>query len=223
MDIKEYFETIEKEVKRAYEIAEQARARGFDPASNVEVPVARSLAERVVGLVSVLYPQVQGSGIVERILELEKKFGPLDPAVALSIAEEIAKEKFCKFKSHLEAIEAGIRVALGYSTLGYVSSPIEGFIQLKLKKTRNGEDYFAPYYSGPIRSAGGTEAAFSLVVVDHLREIFGYARYDPTDDEVKRGIHECYEYHERINNLQYLPSEEELEFLLSKVPVQITD
>ncbi|MEK6852485.1 MAG: DNA polymerase II large subunit, partial [Nanoarchaeota archaeon] len=222
MNINEYFEELEREVKKNYDVAGEARKKGLDPSTSVEVPVATSLAERVLGLVSVLYPQINDSRIVQRILQLEKQYGPLDPAIALTIAEEIAKENFCKFKDPLEAIEAGIRIALGYMTLGYVSSPIEGFIQLKLKKTAKGEDYFAPYYSGPIRSAGGTEAAFSLVVVDYLREIFGYARYDPSDDEVKRGIHECYEYHERITNLQYLPSEQELELLLKFIPVQIS-
>lgn len=222
MNIQEYFESLEKEVKRSYERAGEARKAGIDPVSEVEIPLANSLAERVVGLISVLYPQILDKKIVERIFELEEKYGSLEPAVALSIAEEVAKEKYCKFTSHLEAIEAGIRVALGYLTLGYVSSPIEGFIQLKLKKTRNNEDYFAPYYSGPIRSAGGTEAAFSLVAVDYLRELFGYSKYDPTEDEIKRGIHECYEYHERINNLQYLPSEEEIEFLIRHMPIQLT-
>lgn len=222
MNINSYFKNLEQEVKSYYELAGKARAAGFDPATNVEIPLATSLAERVLGLVSVLYPQINDRRIVERIHELEKQYGSLDPAVSLVIAEEVAKEKFCKFETHLQAIEAGIRVALGYLTLGYVSSPIEGFIQLKLKKTKEGKDYFAPYYSGPIRSAGGTEAAFSLVVADYLRELFGYARYDPTDEEAKRGIHECYEYHERITNLQYLPSEQELDFLLKNIPLQIS-
>src|SRR3989344_7918625 len=155
MNISSYFEKISEEVKKNYNIAVIARKRGVDPISDVEVPLANSLAERVVGLVSVIYPQVLDKRIVERIMELEKKFGSLDPAVALTIAEEIAKEKFCKFKSHLEAMEAGVRIALGYSTLGYVSSPIEGFIQLKIKKTSDDKDFIASYYSGPIRSAGG--------------------------------------------------------------------
>lgn len=222
MQVEQYFKELEKSVGEAYAHANIARKKGIDPADSVEVPVATSLAERVLGLVSVLYPQINDKRIVERVHELEKQYGPLDPAVALSIAEEVAKEKFCKFKSHLEAIEAGIRVALGYLTLGYVSSPIEGFIQLKVKKTADGKDYLAPYYSGPIRSAGGSEAAFSLVVVDYLRELFGYAKYDPTEDEVKRGIHECYEYHERITNLQYLPSEQELDFMFKNLPVQLS-
>ena len=222
MNIQEYFKEIEKKVKGEYAFVGEARKKGLDPSTEVEIPLANSLAERVVGLVSVLYPQVLGTKIVERVLELEKQFGSLDPAVALTIAEEVAKEKFCKFQSHLEAMEAGIRIAIGYMTLGYVSSPLEGFIQLKIKKTSKGEDFLAPYFSGPIRSAGGTEAGFSLVITDHLREVFGYAIYDPTEDEVKRGIQETYEYHERITNLQYLPSEKEIEFLMRNLPIQLT-
>lgn len=222
MNINQYFGEIEREVKEAYAFAREARKTGVDPVADVEVPMANSLAERVVGLVSVLYPQAYDEKIVKRITELEKIYGNLNPAVALVIAEEIAREKFCKFKSHLEALEAGIRIALGYMTLGYVSSPIEGFIQLKVKKTKEGKDFLAPYYSGPIRSAGGTEAAFSVVVTDYLREVFGYELYDPTEEEVKRGVQECQEYHERITNLQYLPSEQELEFLMKNLPVQLT-
>jgi len=222
MNIDQYFLKLEEQVNKNYLIAGVARKIGVDPSSVVDVPIARSLAERVLGLVSVLYPQIQNPKIVERILELEKQYGSLNPAVALTIAEEIAKERYCTFKDKLQAMEAGIRAALGYLTLGYVSSPIEGFIQLKVCKRADGKEYLAPYYSGPIRSAGGTEAAFSLVVIDYLREMFGYEKYDPTEDEIKRGIHECYEYHDKITNLQYLPSEQEIEFLMRYLPIQLT-
>jgi DNA polymerase II large subunit len=222
MNIKQYFKHIGEEIEKCYEVARAARDKGLDPVSNVEVPQATSLAEKVVGVVGILYPQFEGdTKIVNRILELEKEFGKLDPGVALTIAEELAKEKLCKFKDHGEALEAGVRVAVGYLTLGVVSSPIEGFVRVKVGKTKSGEDYLSPYYAGPIRSAGGTEAAFSLVVVDYLREVFGYVVYDPTEEEVKRGIHECYEYHERVTNLQYLPCEEELEYLMKHLPVQV--
>ncbi len=222
MNIKEYFVKIESDVKKMYKFANKARVKGIDPISEVEIPIALSLAERATGLISTLYPQIADKRIVSRILELEKQYGSLDPAVALSIAEEIAKEKFCKFKDYKEAIEAGARIAIAYLTLGVVSSPIEGFVELHFEKTSDGKEYFVPYYAGPIRSAGGTEAAFSVVILDYLREILGYARYDPTEDEVKRGIHETYMYHERVSNLQYLPSEKEIEFLMRNIPVQIS-
>lgn len=218
-----YFDEIQKEVEKNYELANLARAKGFDPASEVEIPLATTLAEKAVGLISAMYKQLgKDKLVVKRILELEKEYGSLDPAVALKIAEEIAKEKFCKFSSHLEAIEAGARVAIAYLTLGVVSSPIEGFVNLELNKTNSGKDYFVVNYAGPIRSAGGTEAAFSVVILDYLRETFGFEKYDPTEDEVKRGIHESYMYHERITNLQYLPSEAEIEMLMKNLPVQIS-
>jgi len=123
MNIQSYFKEIEDKVKVCYSVAQEARSKDLDPKSVVEIPIARSLAERVVGLISVVYPQITDPKIVKRIMELEKEYGMLDHTVALIIAEEIAKEKFCKFKSHEEAIDAGIRVGFAYITVGVVASP----------------------------------------------------------------------------------------------------
>ncbi len=221
MKIGKYFSKINKDVEGIYEVARKARKKGLDPVEKVEVPIATSLAEKVAGLVSALYPQLKNKNFVKRIRDLEKEYGSLDPAVSLIIGEEVAKEKFCKFKKLKEGIEAGIRVGLAYMTLGVVSSPIEGFTDLKIKKTSKGEDYFCPFYSGPIRSAGGTAASFSLVIVDYLREKFGYKKYDPTEEEIKRTVTELRDYHERVTNLQYFPTEEESEFIAKNLPIQV--
>ena len=221
MNTEQYFKSIKKGVDEHYEIARRARAVGIDPVAKIEVLIATTLAEKAVGLISVLYPQL-GRSVIERITELEKEYGALDTAVAFKIAEEVAKEKFCKFESLLQGIEAGIRVGFAYITLGVVSSPIEGFTELKLGKTRNGENYFIPYFSGPIRSAGTTASCVVLMLIDYLRENFGYAKYDPNEEEVKRYITENYDYHERVSNLQYLPSEEEIDFLARNLPIQIS-
>jgi len=221
MKTQDYFKLIEKKTKEVYAVAEEARKKGIDPADKVEIPLAKSLAEKVVGLISAVYPQMENSGITERILELEREHGKLDTFVAFKIAEEVAKQKFCKFASLLEAIEAGIRIGFAYSTLGVVSSPIEGFTKLEIRKTREGKDYLAAYFSGPIRSAGTTASCLSLMLIDYLREMFGYATYDPTKDEVKRCVTENHDYHERITNLQYMPTDEEITFLAEKIPIQI--
>ena len=221
MKIEDYFKELEDKIKVCYSVAEEARKKGLDPLSKVEIPLATSLAGRVAGLLATIYPQLNNPTFINRIIELEKEYGSLDPCVSLKIAEEVAKERVCKFRSLLEAIDAGIRAGLAYTTLGVVSSPIEGFTQLKIGKTKNGQDYFILYFSGPIRSAGGTGAAFSLVIADYLRETLGYSKYDPSDREVKRAVTEIYDYHERITNLQYLPTEEEAEFLAKNIPLQI--
>jgi len=216
-----YFKEIENKTNVAYSIAQEARSKGLDPMSIVEIPLATSLAKRVTGLVSAKYPQIKDERIEKEIGELEKKYGLLDPAVAIKIAEEIANEKFCKFRDKLEAIDAGIRAGITYITLGVVSTPLEGFTGFKLKKTKKNEDYFAAYFSGPIRSAGTTAAAFSLLLIDYLRKKFGYAKYDPEEIEAKRALTELYDYHDRITNLQYLPSEKEVMFLYMHIPIQI--
>ena len=219
--MEQYFQEIETKLQNAYATATEARKKGFDPEEKVEIFLARNMAERVEGLISTVAPQIKGSGIVPRLFELEKNFGTGDWRVALTIAEEIATEKFCKFKSQLEAMEIGIRVGLAYITVGVVSSPIEGFTHLELKKTNTGDDYLAVFYSGPIRSAGGTAAAVSLLIADYLRTKMSLAKYDPTEQEVKRAVTEIEDYHERVTNLQYFPSKEEIIFLASRLPIQI--
>src|SRR3989344_5625778 len=222
MNTNEYFQNLEREVRKVYSVAEAAREKGLDPVNKVEIPLAMSMAEKVVSLISTIYPQMEGSGIAERILELEKEYGKLDSTIVFKIAEEVAKQKFCKFSSLIEAIDAGIRVGFAYNTLGVVSSPIEGFTQLKLARTKEGKEYFVVYFSGPIRSAGTTASCLVLILIDYLRELFGYAKYDPTEEEIKRYISENYDYHERVTNLQYLPTEEEIGFLAKNLPIQIS-
>lgn len=215
-----YYKDIEMKVRVAYTIAKEARNKGLDSVDRVEIPLATDLPERVTGLVSTLIPQIKDERIEKRIRALEKEHGFLNPAVAFTIADEIASEKFSKFSSKLEAIEAGVRVGFAYLTLGSVSSPLEGFTRIKLKKNEEGE-FFSVFYSGPIRSAGGTAAAVSVVLVDHLRERFGYARYKTKENFIQRAVAEVYDYHERATNLQYLPSEKEIEVLAENLPVQI--
>jgi len=221
MKIDEYFKDISEKVDSCYSLAEEARSKGLDPVNKVEVPLAISLAEKAVGLISVVYPQLNDKRIVNRILALEKEFGQLSSTVAFKISEEIAKEKYCKFEDLLQAIDAGIRVGFAYVTLGVVSSPIEGFTGLKIGKTKEGKEYFKVYFSGPIRSAGTTAGCVVLMIIDYLREIFGFAKFDPTEEEVKRYVTENYDYHERVTNLQYLPTEEEITFLAKNLPIQI--
>ena len=219
--MQEYFESINKEVLSSYAIAEKARKEGYDPEEKVDIPLARNMAERVEGLISAVAPQLTGSGISEKIQELEKKYSSLDWRVALLISEEVAKQKFCKFETEKEAMEIAIRVGLAYITLGVISAPLEGFIELRIKERQDGKKYVAPFFAGPIRAAGGTAAAVSLVITDYVRLKMGYEKYDPSESEVKRYCTEIQDYHERVTNLQYYPSQEEITFMVQHLPVEI--
>ena len=220
-ETKKYFNDFKDQVEGVYAMANSARAVGLDPVEKVEIPIALSMAEKVVGLISTIYPQMQGSGIVERILELEKQYGKLDPTVVFKIAEEISEQKYCKFDNLIQAMDGAIRIGLGYTTLGVVSSPIEGYTGIEKGKTRDGKDYIIANFSGPIRSAGTTASCVVVLLIDFLREKFGFAKYDPTEDEIKRVWSELSDFHERITNLQYMPTEEETLFLAKRMPIQI--
>jgi len=219
--MQKYFDKITSGVDKCHSIAKKARAQGFDPEEYVDVKLAKNMAERVEGLMSGVAPGLMGSGFTKRIIELEEEYSPLDWRVALKIGEEVAKEKFCKFKDEKEAMEVGIRAGFTYHTGGIVSAPLEGFVMLRIKKTKEGKDFLAPVYAGPIRGAGGTAASFSLVMTDYIRHVKGYAKYDPTDEEVERFKTEIEDYHDRITNLQYRPSRDEIDFLARVLPIQI--
>lgn len=221
INIKNYFEEINNQVKAAYDFSNNSKKIGIDPSDKVEIMLAKNMAERIEGLISFAAPQIIGKGMPNRLFELEKEYGKLDWRVGLCIALEVAQEKFCKFKDKKEAMEVGIRVGLAYITLGVVSSPLEGFLGIEIKKRRDGKEYFAMRFGGPIRSAGGTAASVGVLIADYIRKKMGYEKYDPSEQEIKRAFTEVRDFHERVTNLQYYPSEEEIEFLASHIPIQI--
>ncbi|MBI2147510.1 DNA polymerase II large subunit [Candidatus Woesearchaeota archaeon] len=221
--MQQYLQHLDDETSRVYAVAAEARKRGFDPEPKVDIPIARNMAERVEGLISAAAPELSGTGMIARILDLEKKYGGGAWQVALLIAEEVAKETFCKFQDKRTAMEVGIRAGMAYSTAGIVAAPLEGFIELKLKPRRDGKgDYFSVLYAGPIRGAGGTAASVSVIIADYVRRVMGYAAFDPSEEEVKRYVAEIQDYHERVSNLQYFPSGEELTFMAQHIPVEVS-
>lgn len=222
MNAEQYFETITEGTEKFYEIASKARAKGFDPEEKVDIPLAKNMAERVVGLVSAEVPDVVGKGIPERIEELEKEYGFSDWRVALTIGEEVANQKFLKFDDKSKAFEAGLRIALSYVTLGIVSAPLEGFVEAKIKKRKDGKKYVAVYYAGPIRASGGTAEAVSVLIADYIRKKMGLHAYDPSEKEVERYVTEINDYNDRVSRLQYHPSREEVEFMIKNISVEVT-
>ncbi len=219
--IQNYFDSLQHEIERCYTTAAAARAKGLDPEETVPIPLAKNMAERVVGLISVVYPKITQTTVTQRISELETQYGLLDWRVAFKIAEEVAKQQFCTFETQHQAMEIGIRVGFAYLTLGIVSAPLEGFIGIKIKKRHDGKEYFALQYAGPIRGAGGTAASTSVILADYVRVKMGYSTYDPDEKEINRYATEIQDYHERVTNLQYRPSDEEIKFMVSHIPVEV--
>jgi len=221
-EMHKYFDHIQKNVIALHGLANKARKKGLDPELKVEVQLAKNMAERVVGLISVIAPQIVDSGVVERIMELEKEYGSLDWRVALRIAGEIAEEKFCKFENQEEAMSVGIRAGFAYVTVGVVSAPLEGIasIDLKDRMDKRGK-YMSLSFAGPIRNAGGTAAVVAILIADYVRKKFKYDVYDTQENEKKRTYTEMQDYRDRVAPRQYFPAYKEIEFIMDNMPIEV--
>ena len=220
--MQQYFDQLNEHIQEAHKLATKARSQGFDPEERVTTVLTKTMAERVEGLVSLAAPQIRNSGVSKVIEILEKKHGVLSLQVALDIAAQVAQEKFCSFPDKKTAIEAGIRTGFAYHTVGVVAAPLDGFVGIDIKKRRDGGEYLSPKFSGPIRGAGGTAITVCLLIIDHIRQLFDYQQYDPDEKELKRYATELEDYHDHVTNLQYKPASEEIEFLMSHCPLEIS-
>ena len=217
-----YFTALGRDAGQLYEIAEEARKKGLDPEPQVNIPLARDVAARVEGLISSIYPLLAGSGLAEAIRELEDEFSKNDERICFHAAERVAREEFCKFESTEEALDAGVRVGVAYNTQGIVTAPLEGIARVKIKKRMDGGEYVAIYYAGPIRSAGGTANALSVLITDFLRSKFGYLSYDPLDNEVERFVTELEDYDSKITPLQFKVSANDIRTMVRHIPVEVS-
>jgi len=223
MDTKKYFEKISEETEKTYEIARQARKQSKDPERRVDVPVATDLASKASSLViAAKFPELEDSGVAERIRELEEEFGKNDERVAFSIAREMAEGKFYEFEEKERACDAGIRVGVSYMTGGITTAPLEGIGDIKIRTNDDGSNYLAVYYSGPIRSAGGTASAMSVLLADYVRIGVGLDEFKPSNTVIERYATEVEDYYNRVTAKQYNPTREETKMIADNVPVEVT-
>jgi DNA polymerase II large subunit len=205
-----YEKRLLSELHRAIAIAREARSQGIDPKIDIEIPIASDLADRVEALLGI-------KGVAARIRELEQEMSREE--AALRIGDDFVARKFGE-KSPDEVLDHAIRTAMALLTEGVVSAPTEGIAKVGLGMNDDGSQYLKIYYAGPIRSAGGTAQALSVLVGDYVRRQLGINRYRPRHDEVERYIEEIRQYNS-IMNLQYLPSEQEIRLIVQNCPVCI--
>ena len=220
--IQEYHKTLYEKAYKEYEISRKARSIGYDPELDVEIVLTKNTAERVTGLLSVLFPDIDLSKITKDILSLEQKYGKNDLRVSMSLSENIAKNLSVNISDIRLRAEIAIRAGIAYLTQGVVTAPLEGISDVKIKNNYDGSKYLAIYYAGPIRSAGGTASAMSVVIADRVKDILGLDRYKPTEEEINRYFTEVEDYYTRVSPKQYRPTKQEISLIIQNVPVEIT-
>ncbi|NHJ85814.1 MAG: DNA polymerase II large subunit, partial [Asgard group archaeon] len=177
-----------------------------------EIHLAMDVAGKVEGLIGI-------KGIGERISSLGETMDREN--VAFKIAAEIASGKYIADCSEEEKADIAIRTALAILTEGVTAAPLEGIAKVKIKRNSDNSRYLAIYFAGPIRSAGGTEAALTVLISDHVRKTLNLAKYKATRQEMKRFVEEV-DLYNRVMHLQSPTTPEQIESAVKNLPVEVT-
>ena len=272
MTYSEYAEQLQSACDVAYEVANEARSKGFDPTLSVEIPQAHDLADRTQKLLDFLHPRKTA----EQIRDLTIQFDGNRELVALEIGKIVAAETYlygiaekCKacggkgeikkgewrtedcfacgmkgqtyrykeipdsettlkkfselpeFKNKkqiADSIYHGVCAGLAVLTEGILVAPLEGVVSAKLLKNHDGSECVAVSFAGPIRSAGGTGQALSVLIADILRRMFRMGTPIMSHEEVERYKEEVSAY---ARGLQYRPSNPQLEIIANNCPIYL--
>ncbi|WP_226039924.1 DNA polymerase II large subunit [Natrinema sp. DC36] len=206
-----YFQGLEDQLEDAIDVAERAKERGGDPKPEVEIPVAKDMADRVENILGI-------DGVAERVRELEGQMSREE--AALELAEDFAEGRVGDYETNAGKIEGAVRTAVALLTEGVVAAPIEGIDRVEILTNDDGTEFVNVYYAGPIRSAGGTAQALSVLVADYTRALVGIEQYDARQEEVERYAEELGLY-DKETGLQYSPKDSEAKFIAKNLPIML--
>ncbi|MDP8887580.1 MAG: DNA polymerase II large subunit [Thermoproteota archaeon] len=208
----QYQQAILKSVNKGYQHALKARRRGIDAADIIEPKIAYDLADRVA--------KMHNIDIADRLRALLSQ--TTKEKAALKIAEEIAAGEYGSgdLKTRLDN---AVRVSLAVVTEGVTVAPLQGISDVTIKSNVDGSQYLSVSFAGPIRSAGGTEAALTMLIADHARKVAGLDRYiaNSFDDETGRFVEELRIYEREVMGFQFKVLDEDVVKCISNLPVEL--
>ncbi|WP_049984455.1 DNA-directed DNA polymerase II large subunit [Halorubrum sp. BV1] len=210
-DDERYFARIEDRLDEAWDVAEAAKRQGHDPEPEIEIPVARDMADRVENILGI-------DGVAERVRDLEGEMSREE--AALELVKDFVDGNVGDYDSREGKVEGAVRTAVALLTEGVVAAPIEGIDRVELLENDDGTEFVNVYYAGPIRSAGGTAQALSVLVADYARSLLGIDEYKPRDEEVERYAEEIALY-DTETGLQYTPKDKESKFIAKHIPIML--
>ncbi|MFW9933505.1 MAG: DNA polymerase II large subunit, partial [Candidatus Thorarchaeota archaeon] len=206
-----YFDSLKKEVESIYKVAGKAKIKGVDPSVKVEIPPAHDVAARVEATLD------GPEGVAKRIRELQNDM-PREE-VAFAVAREIALGQLGNITDPEKAADKAVRVALAILTESITAAPLEGISKVRIRGSGS-ERYLALYLAGPIRAAGGTEAAVTVLVADYVRQVLNLPPFKSNEEEVERALEEV-ELYARNVHLQYNVYPDLIRFASENLPIML--
>jgi len=210
----DYYSHLSSETTRIFENAAAAKATLFDSSAIIEPKIAFDLADRVA--------KMHDIDIADPLRELLKIHGK--ELSALILSKELALGKYALPDASLEdKLDLAVRVGLAIVTEGVTIAPLQGINEVKIKKNKDGTEYLSISIAGPMRSAGGTESAVTMLIADHVRKAVGLAKFQANsfDDETGRFIEELRIYEREASSFQFHILDEDIERVISHLPVEL--
>lgn len=209
----EYYSGLASGANLAYERAADAKSTLADSSSGIEPKIAFDLADRV--------SKMHEIDIAEPLRELLMTKGK--ELSALTLAEEIARGRYSAPDAELEEkLDLAVRVGLAIVTEGVTIAPLQGISEVTIKRNKDGSEYLSVSIAGPMRSAGGTESAVTMLIADHVRKVAGLGKFQANcfDDESGRFVEELRIY-EREASFQFHILDEDIEHVIRNLPVEL--
>ena len=209
-----YYSGLSNDTYTIFEKAAFAKSSLVDSSGIIEPKIAFDLADRVAKMHEI--------DIAEPLRHLLKINGK--ELSALIISKEIALGKYTLPDSTLEEkLDLAVRVGLAIVTEGVTIAPLQGISEVKIKKNKDGSEYLSVSIAGPMRSAGGTESAVTMLLADHVRKAVQLSKYQANsfDDETGRFIEELRIYEREASSFQFHILDEDIEKVISNLPVEL--
>ena len=211
----DYYSNLSTETYSIFEHAASAKSTLVDSSGIIEPKIAFDLADRVAKM-----HEIDIADPLREILKINGK-----ELSALILAKDIALGKYSVPDASLEdKLDLAVRVGLAIITEGVTIAPLQGISEVKIKKNKDGTDYLSISIAGPMRSAGGTESAVTLLIADHVRKIVGLSKFQANsfDDETGRFVEELRIYEREASSFQFHILDEDIEHVISNLPVELT-
>lgn len=209
-ELKNYFLNLIDQVELEYEVALDAKRMSNDPNDFPEIEFVWDMAERIEKLLG-----LEGvADFIRRNKNLSRE------ELAIKSIDLLVNGEFGSFDFN-ELVDLGVRLPLAILTEGMTVAPIDG-IKKAIVKRIGYRSFLSVYYAGPIRSAGGTETGLSVVFADYLRRKLGIDEYRASKQEIYRFLEELRLYERFVGSFQYEHSDEEILYVLERLPIEVT-
>ena len=209
-----YYTNLSNNTFTIFEKAADAKSSLVDSSGIIEPKIAFDLADRVSKM-----HEIDIAGPLRKLLKINGK-----ELSALILSKEIALGEYSLPESTLEEkLDLAVRVGLAIVTEGVTIAPLQGISEVKIKKNKDGTDYLSVSIAGPMRSAGGTESAVTMLIADHVRKTAGLSKYQANsfDDETGRFVEELRIYEREAGNFQFHILDEDIIRVISNLPVEL--